>query len=141
MRVLLIDDEEFFRVFARSVLESAGHEVVSASGGREGLPLFRESAPDLVVTDVFMPDVDGIDVVRLLAAESPGVRVLAVSGGGGRGESVDVLPAALCLGAAGVLHKPFIAEELLAAVGLAAGPLAAPPSPPYAEPRPARTSG
>jgi DNA-binding response OmpR family regulator len=120
MRVLLIEDDEFFRVYARSVLESAGHEVVSAGGGREGLRLFRESGADLVVTDVFMPDVDGLDVLRRLAAESPGVRILAVSGGG-RGGKMDMLPVATLFGAAGVLHKPFSGEELLAAVDQASG--------------------
>jgi CheY-like chemotaxis protein len=120
VRVLLIDDDESIRRFARLVLEGAGHEVAEAAGGRDGLALYRGLSPDVVVTDLFMPELDGLEVVRELVARFPAVRIVAASGGG-YGGTVDMLPIARHLGAAEVLPKPYRPAELLAAVGRAAG--------------------
>jgi CheY-like chemotaxis protein len=101
MRVLLIDDEEFFRVYGRGVLESAGHEVVVAGDGRDGVGLYRREGADVVVTDLFMPGRDGLELIRELVATRPGVRIVAASGGGFAGR-VDLLEVARHLGAAEV---------------------------------------
>ena len=120
MRVLLIDDD-VARLFARTVLAGAGHEVAEAANGRDGVDLYRRKRADVVVTDLFMPGRDGLEVVRELAAASPAVRIVVVSGGGFGGK-VDMLDVARHLGAAEVLRKPYRAADFLAAVGRAAAP-------------------
>ena len=120
MRVLLIDDDESVRRLGRAVLAGAGYEVAEASDGREGVELYLRLGADVVVTDLFMPGRDGLEVIRELVAASPGVRIVAVSGGAYAGR-VDLLDAARHLGAAEVLPKPYRVAELLAAVGRAAG--------------------
>jgi CheY-like chemotaxis protein len=120
MRVLLIDDDESVRRFARLVLEGAGHEVAEASGGRDGAELYRRLGADVLVTDLFMPGRDGLEVILDLVPASPGLRIVAVNGGG-YGGRVDLLDVSRSLGAVEVLPKPYRPAELLAAVGRAAG--------------------
>jgi CheY-like chemotaxis protein len=96
-----------------------GHSVVTARNGRTGLRLARELRPDLVITDVFMPDVDGLEVVLQLRRELR--RPVIVISGGGRPLAFDHLDAARLLGAMRVLTKPFGTQELLAAVREALG--------------------
>ena len=112
MRVLVIEDNAGTRDLLRLTLEGAGHEVVTASHGQEGLGYLNGHKVDVVVTDLFMPEMDGIEVIAALRARFPGVRVVAMSGRPG----VDYLSVARELGAARILRKPFSMDELLAAV-------------------------
>src|SRR2546422_7952751 len=84
-RIILIDDEDAVRRTVRLALERAGHQVLEASDGEAGLKLLAQSGADLVITDIFMPGQDGIVTVRRIRKESPGVKVIAISGGDSTG--------------------------------------------------------
>jgi CheY-like chemotaxis protein len=114
-RVLVIDDSPEIREVLRDTLELQGYDVVLATDGAEGLWLHRQRPADLVITDIFMPEKDGIEIILELAKEFPAVKVIAISGGGRMG-NFDYLPFAEQFGALRVLPKPFRNEELLEAV-------------------------
>ena len=114
-RVLVVDDDVHARTVARAVLEHAGIEVDEAVDGAAGLRAYRDGSYDLVLCDLFMPDVDGLELLRALRRESPGVKVIAMSAGGYHG-TVDLLAVARHLGAAEVLPKPFSPWVLVQAV-------------------------
>lgn len=111
--ILIIEDEEPTRVLLRTVLEAAGHEVREASNGRIGLALYRDRPPDLVITDIRMPEMSGLDMILELTREFLNAKVIAISGE--QGEE-HVLGVAKLLGARQTLHKPFSMEQLLNAV-------------------------
>ena len=112
MRVLVIEDNGDLRNLVRLALEGAGHEVLTATQGVEGLAYLNGHAVDAVVTDLFMPEMDGIEVIAQLRRQFPGVKIVAMSGRPG----VDYLAVAKELGAARILRKPFGMDDLLTAV-------------------------
>lgn len=111
-RILVIDDEPELRTMVRRALEAAGHEVVEAPDGRQGLVSFRANVPNLVVTDILMPEKEGIETIRELRAIAPEVPVLAISGGG-RSANLDFLDIARDFGAMAALPKPFKPSRLI----------------------------
>ena len=111
--ILIIDDEESVRALLRSVLETAGYEVVEAANGRQGLERYRQRRADLVITDIAMPELNGLDMILELMHEFLHVKVIAISGVGGE---QSVLDAAKLLGARQTFQKPFGMPELLRAV-------------------------
>jgi YesN/AraC family two-component response regulator len=113
-KILIIEDEESVRHMMRLVLEKTGCSVLDAPNGREGLKAYHQNRPDLVITDIFMPEMEGLETIMALRRENPGVKIIAVSGGGASG--YDYLPAALKLGCSRALAKPFTQRELLSAV-------------------------
>lgn len=113
-RILVIDDEAEVLDIVRHHLAKATHDVLIAQHPHEGLDLYRRHLPDLVVTDIFMPDVGGLAVLIELARDAK-VKVIAMSGGGSRG-LVEVLDDAPAFGAWRVLKKPFTRSELMALV-------------------------
>jgi two-component system chemotaxis response regulator CheY len=115
MRVLLIDDEPMVRKIVRKMLERAGHAVVDVENGRTGLDQLERAAFDLIVTDIIMPDVEGIEVLMTVRERHPSIAVVAMSGGGRVG-NVDFLDVARKLGAAATLEKPFAQDALLKAI-------------------------
>ena len=118
--VLVIDDDAQMRATIRRMLASSGHSVIEAGNGREGLAVFQSRAPDIVVTDIIMPDKEGIELIIELRRTNRRTRILAISGGGASG-TVDFLSVAKKLGADLVMKKPLRAAELQEAVnGLAA---------------------
>lgn len=119
-RILVIDDDQAIRGTIRKILERSGHEVREAEDGVEGLKLFREDRPDLVVTDLVMPRKEGIETIIEIRAECPDVRILAVSG------AETSVPAgrlfdAEALGADASLAKPFTVDQLRKAVAALLG--------------------
>ena len=114
-RILLVDDHDSFRSGASRVLERAGHEVVSACSGKEAIRILETYWPDLVITDVSMPEMDGIEVILTLQDRRPDLPVLVISGGGVLPHQL-LLDNAMALGARRALSKPFTPEELLGAV-------------------------
>ncbi|MEJ2237940.1 MAG: response regulator [Gemmatimonadales bacterium] len=118
--ILVIDDEEGVRQVVAKVLEREGHDVVEASDGKVALSLMRDNLPDVVVCDLFMPEMDGVEVLRKLRRDYPQMSVVAISGGGYQGQ-VQLLDVAKTLGAVAVLKKPFELGELVAAVNRALG--------------------
>jgi CheY-like chemotaxis protein len=115
-RVLVIDDEVWVRDVARASLEEEGYHVREAAGGAEGLRALRAGPADAVVCDLFMPGMDGLEVLRALRRDFPAVPVVVMSGAAFEG-TLDLLRAAGLLGAARILNKPFRPAELAAAVG------------------------
>ncbi len=107
---LIIDDTEQIRGLFRSVLEQADFVVSDASTGSSGVQLFRQEPTDVVITDLYMPEGDGLTVIRELRADYPDVKILAVSGT----DALDVkLHEARALGADAILFKPVGVEDLL----------------------------
>lgn len=118
--ILLIDDEPTVRVGVGRFLRMKGHDVVEAGDGREALALALGQAWDLVITDINLPDVDGLEVILALHKESPSLPVIAISGGG-RMSSDLLLANAGVLGAVATLEKPFELGALADAVSRALG--------------------
>ena len=111
--ILIIDDEETIRVFLRSALEVAGYEVMEAVNGRQGLALYRHRPTDLVITDIVMPEMNGLDMLLELTREFLHAKVIAISGAG---EEKNVLDVAKLLGARQTFQKPFNISQFLGAV-------------------------
>ncbi len=97
------------------MLEAAGYDVVDASTGEEGVRLYRQEPADLVITDIFMPQKDGLEVIRELQGDFPDVKIIAISAGDAKGR-FDYLSYAGEFGALRSLPKSFAPEELLAVV-------------------------
>ncbi|GIK99636.1 MAG: transcriptional regulator [Alphaproteobacteria bacterium] len=116
--ILVIDDEEMVRATIRMRLEQGGHEVVEAGDGNEGLATLERYAVDLVVTDIIMPEKEGIETIRAIRQRRPELAIVAISGGG-RTSTLDFLGAAKKLGADHALRKPFTGAELLQVVDAA----------------------
>jgi len=114
-KILVIDDDELLRGALRAVLEGAGHEVLEAADGNAGLRLQRERAADLLLVDIFMPERDGLEVIKALQSQTPRPKIIALSGGGKTGQ-IEVLRAAAAFGASRTLLKPFQPRELLTAI-------------------------
>lgn len=116
-RILLIEDDHTVRAVLRMSLAGVGHIVIEARNGKEGLDLFKRAGADLVITDIIMPEVEGLEVIRELRNKRfPSVKVIAISGGGVSQDAGDALRMAKLLGAAKTLAKPFSNEVLIAAV-------------------------
>ncbi|MGD0993418.1 MAG: response regulator [Gemmatimonadales bacterium] len=115
-RVLVVDDQPEVRRLMLRLLERAGHTTAEADGGAEGLRQLAAQPADLVVTDLFMPGMDGLEFMRELSLRHPGMRVIAVSGGGFM-DAASILAVATALGAVRTLSKPFDQSEFLALVG------------------------
>ncbi len=112
MRVLVIEDNPDLRDYLRLALESQDYTVLTAQNGREALRFLDGHGVDAVVTDLFMPEMDGIETITALRKRFPGIRVVAMSGRPG----VDYLTVARELGVARTLRKPFEIDELLSAL-------------------------
>lgn len=115
MRILLVDDDDLSRGTIHQMLERGGHDVVSSGSGSEALALFRTDRHELVVTDLIMPDTDGLELIQELRKLDPAVKILAISGGG-RVNANEYLTVARKFGAAAVLAKPFSNQELKDAI-------------------------
>ena len=113
--ILVIDDDETIRELLRAILEREGYRVLEAPDGGEGLKQFTETPTDLVITDLIMPGKEGIETIRELRQKFPGVKIIAVSGGGRIGPS-SYLKMAKGVGALRTLSKPFDKTVLLEVV-------------------------
>ena len=113
-RILIIDDDELLRGVLAKALTHAGHSVIQASDGLQGIDLVRATAIDLVITDVIMPVQEGIETITVLRKQWPKLPVLAMSGGASH--SKLYLDIAAKIGAKRVLQKPFTPQELIAAI-------------------------
>lgn len=111
-RILVVDDEDRIRRALRILLERAGYAVREARNGQDAVRLWHEEASDLVITDIHMPDKDGIDTIRELRALNPTLPIIAVSGSG-QVRSRDLLRDVNLLGTIRTLDKPFRLTEVL----------------------------
>jgi two-component system, response regulator, stage 0 sporulation protein F len=108
--ILVIDDQEPIRALLRAVLEGDSHQVLEASNGRDGLELYGERSADLIITDMLMPEMNGLEMMFELTRRFLNVKVIAMSGDPG------ALNVAKLLGAQQAFQKPLDMEELLSAV-------------------------
>jgi len=115
--ILLVEDDDQLRTLLKSLLTSSGYEVSEALNGTGALAMYARNRFDLVITDLVMPDIDGLEVIMELLRRDKSAKIIAISGGGiNRG--VEYLKIAQKLGAKLTLSKPFGNEEFLAAVSL-----------------------
>jgi DNA-binding response OmpR family regulator len=120
-RILVVDDNTSMREAVCEMLQHAGYETVSVESGWLAAPIHRSDPVDLIITDLFMPDTDGLEIIYQFRNEFPTVKIIAVSGGGSRG-LVELLAVAKKMGAHRALMKPFSFEELIGAVEEVLGP-------------------
>lgn len=120
--ILLVDDDESVLKTISPMLQDAGFAVIPANTARAGLDQLKETTVDLIITDIVMPEMEGIEFIRHLKTKFPPVPIIAISGGW-RTSEVDFLAFAKKLGANTVLEKPFGRKELLEAVNTALAPV------------------
>jgi len=125
-RVLVVDDDQGVRNVVKTVLERRGYDVTAAEDGRSAITAVEDEKFDVVIVDIFMPGMDGLETIRMFNRHAPAVPVIAISGFLFRDSSnpaPDFLSMATKLGAAYSLHKPFRPSELVRVVEacLAAG--------------------
>jgi len=114
-RILVIDDEPQIRSMLRMMLEREGYEVEEAPDGIEGIKRYRQKSTDLIITDLIMPNKDGIGMIIDLKKEFPDAKIIAMSGGG-LNKPEGYLKGAQKLGAECTLTKPIDRKEMLRAV-------------------------
>lgn len=114
-RILIIDDDHHILLMIKKMLERAGYEVDLASNGNEGLELFKRIQADLVITDIIMPEKEGLETIREMKRMRPDLKIIAMSGGG-KISADNYLEAAKIFGASRVLEKPFSQKTMVMAV-------------------------
>ena len=118
--VLVIDDDSLVRDTIVRILERKGYQVLVASDGVRGLRMFRSEQPVLVITDLIMPEKEGIETIREIRGDCPDAKIIAISGGGRIG-NVDFLKIAEKLGASEIIAKPFDPSVLVNVVSRCLG--------------------
>ncbi len=114
-RILVVDDDDLIRKLVVKTLVRAGYEVVASADGQEATRIYRQEPSDLIITDLFMPEKEGMEVIMELRRDFPDVKIIAISGAGSLG-ATEYLEMARMIGATRTLAKPFGQEQLLAAV-------------------------
>ncbi|QHI70592.1 response regulator [Tichowtungia aerotolerans] len=115
-RILVVDDETGIITILKEMLLKLGYEVLTASGGNEALEKLSIGGVDLVVTDIVMPDIDGLELISNIQSMYPEIKIIAISGGGAQEGPETYLRDAKELGAARCLTKPFMLKELASMV-------------------------
>lgn len=115
IKILVIEDDNSFRNVLVQMLTRAGYDVKQAGDGNQAVEVCRAFEPDLVLTDIIMPDKEGLETIQELLGISPNMKIIAMSGGGKFGPD-SYLPLAQKLGAKATLQKPFMREELLSTI-------------------------
>jgi DNA-binding NtrC family response regulator len=114
-RIMVVDDDAGIRRTLQILLSKAGYEVIQARDGSEAVRLWRDRGGDLVITDLHMPEKDGIQTIIELLTHSPGIRIIAMSGGG-QTKRLDLLGNMALLGSVHTIEKPFTLAEMMTVV-------------------------
>ena len=114
--ILIINDDELMRGFLRELFTREGFTIREAQDGAAGIQAFKDEASDAVITDLYMPEADGIEVLREIRKESKEVKIVAISGGTTGGGRTDILQVMQDLGVDRTLQKPFKPEEMVSLV-------------------------
>lgn len=114
-KILIIDDDELMRTTLEAILGTAGYETATAANGRRGLDWLEQNSVDIVITDIYMPEQEGIETIIELRQNYPSIKVVAISGGGEAG-TPSMLEFAEKLGAMRALHKPFTVDQVIGLV-------------------------
>ena len=120
-KILVIEDESQLSDVLKKMLIRDGHQVLIANDGLEGIKSFHQFNPDLIITDIIMPEKDGIEVIVEVLKVNPDLPIIAISGGRRALTASFNLDSAAMLGAKGVLQKPFTHEQLLEVIESALG--------------------
>jgi DNA-binding NtrC family response regulator len=112
-KILVIDDDPSVRLALARALKLAGHNVAVAGQGDEGIRSFHEAPADVIITDIFMPEYDGIQLISYFRKFFPGLPIIAMSGN----PHGDMLEVARKLGVVAALEKPFALKDLFSAIG------------------------
>jgi len=112
-RLLIVDDDEAVLVVMAEALRHAGFDVESAANGPQALEQIENARFDLLITDILMPEIDGLAIIDKAIAANQDISVLAISGGGPDKDGGDLLEAAMLSGADAILEKPFLPDELI----------------------------
>ena len=115
-RILVIDDDAQLRKMLRQMLERQGYGVIEAGDGKEGMALYRQAPTELIITDIIMPEKEGVETIIELRRDFPDVKIIAISGGSRSLNKEYYLELAKRLGAAYTFTKPFARKELLEAI-------------------------
>ncbi len=110
-KILVIEDDDNFREMLKQILEVEGYKVIEASDGRTALKILQEENPDLIITDIIMEDIDGLEIIMEIKEDRPTRPIIAISGGGSIGPSA-YLSSAKVLGADHTFTKPFSFEDI-----------------------------
>ena len=114
-RIMVVEDDPSVRELLREILKRAGHDVIAAGNGKEAIALYKKSPADLIITNILMPEKEGLETIQELRRENPDIKIIAISGGGQIGPA-DYLEIARRFGAMRTFSKPFDRKELLKAV-------------------------
>lgn len=114
--ILVVDDDEIIRMLLVEILQKAGHTVMEAENGQMGLERIAARSADLVITDIFMPQMDGIDLLAILSRDYPRCRIIAISGGYKAMNSQLSLKMAQAFGAVDIITKPFQVSTVISKV-------------------------
>lgn len=114
-RILIIDDEPNILLMLKKMLERTGYEIDLASNGKEGLDLFTRKPSDLVITDIIMPEKEGLETIREMKRMLPELKIIAMSGGG-KISAGNYLETAKIFGASRIIEKPFTLQHMVATV-------------------------
>ena len=114
--ILVVDDDPAIRALLRTILEEDGHHVVEAMDGQQGVAFYREHPVNVVITDILMPEKDGVELIMELQEDFPGVKIIAMSGGGRGLDAAFNLRIARDYGALRQLKKPFTQADVLKAL-------------------------
>lgn len=114
-KILIIDDDELIRLTCRNILKKIECEVIEAENGVQGLAQFKKEHPSIVITDLLMPDKEGLETISEIKGSDKSVRIIAISGGGST-NNMSFLNIAKLMGADIILKKPFKPDELLGAI-------------------------
>lgn len=115
VKILIIDDDELIRMTLKSIVKKTGYQVFEAKNGTEGLALFIKEKPDIVITDMLMPDKEGFETIADIRSISPQTKIIAISGGGST-KNMSFLQLAKQVGADHTLSKPVKPDTLLLAI-------------------------
>ena len=113
-RILIIDDEPHILLMLKKMLERAGYEIDLASNGKEGLALFQNKPSDLVITDIIMPEKEGLETIREMRRIQSELKIIAMSGGG-KISAENYLETAKIFGASRIIEKPFSQQDMVSA--------------------------
>ena len=114
-RIMVVEDDKAVRELLREILKRAGHEVIAAGNGKEAIALYQDTPADLIITNILMPEKEGLETIQEMRRDDPDIKIIAISGGGQIGPA-DYLEIARRFGAMRTFSKPFDRKELLAAV-------------------------
>ncbi len=113
--ILVVDDEETVRQTLRNILRAVGHTIIEAADGVEALEILAKQCPAIIITDILMPEKEGIETILEIRRGCRNIKIIAMSGGG-RAHQMDFLSVAKQAGADCILPKPFSGQQLIAVI-------------------------